>query len=318
MDKPRATVFRADSVSLLNLVVKYWKVLIITAFCVLVVSAAATFLIKPLYRATVVLYPTINVTETQSLFGLQSKLVPLFGEEESTEKVLQVLKSDMIKDYIVKKYDLLNHYGISPGARYRYTLLEAKLRRYIQSAKTQYNSIEVSVLDPDPVTSAAIANDISHRVDTVFNSIVQDAGRRAEEAISKSYLVQLKRVKALEDSIHSSVPAELVKAMPQARGSQLAGTSWAPAAGQYGPEFLRLINMFQAENESLSAIRNKLTEARMTATQVMPYTHIINDAKVPEKKALPARTLIVMASVLTSLVLLIFILAAGEMITRNE
>lgn len=318
MDQQGTVRFRADSVNLLNIIIRQWKLFLITAIGVLVIATGISFLIKPLFRATVVLYPTTNVIETQSIFGSQSRATPLFGDETGTEKVLQILRSDNIKNFIVAKYNLMKHYGISPGARYKYTMLDNKIKRYIVSRKTQYNSVEINVLDPDPELAARIANDISHQIDTVFNQIVKDAGRKAALAISNSYNDQLRRVKSLEDSLHILLPNGSTSAIP---GNMKAGSlksSWASAAGQYSPEFLRLINMFEAENESLSAIRNKLTEARMAAGQNLPYSHIINEAKVPEKKALPKRSIIVIASVLSSLLVMLFFLSAGEMIVRDE
>ncbi|MGD0582955.1 MAG: Wzz/FepE/Etk N-terminal domain-containing protein [Bacteroidales bacterium] len=318
MNQQGTVLFRADSVNLLNIVIKYRKVLLLTAIAAVIVSAAASFMIKPLFRATVVLYPATSVSETQSIFGVQGTATPLFGDETATEKVLQILKSDIIKNFIVAKYDLMNHYGISKGARYKYTMLDMRMKRYIGSRKTQYNSVEINVLDPDPILAARIANDISHQIDTVFNQIVRDAGKKDLQAISISYMEQLKRVRSLEDSLHSVLPAGSAAAIPVNIKAGSAKSSWALAATQYSVEFLRLINMFEAENESLSAIRNRLTEARMASEQNMPYTHIINEAKVPEKKAFPQRAIIVLASLLSSLLILIFILTAGEMIVNDE
>jgi uncharacterized protein involved in exopolysaccharide biosynthesis len=203
MDQQGTIRFRADSVNLLNIIFRQRKLLLITAIIVFVVSTGISFLIKPLFRATVVLYPTTNVIETQSIFGLQSKATPLFGDETGTEKVLQILRSDNIKNFIVAKYNLMKHYGINQGARYKYTMLDNRIKRYIVSRKTQYNSVEISVLDPDPELAAGIANDISHQIDTVFNQIVKDAGKKASIAINNSYNDQLRKVKSLEDSLIS-------------------------------------------------------------------------------------------------------------------
>lgn len=318
MDQPQKIKFSADSVNLLDITWRNWKLLLFTALSVFVISAAVSFLVKPLYRATVVLYPTTNVSGTQSLFAVQSKATPLFGDEIATEKVLQILKSDNIKAFIVNKYDLMNHYGISPKARYRYTLLENRLKKYIVSRKTQYSSVEISVLDPDPQIAASVANDISRRIDTVFNEIVREAGRKDFAAALGTYNEQLAKVRELEDSIKLSVPATQAGMDPGKIKAGSARSSWSAAILNYSPEMLRLINMFEAENESLSAIRNRLTEAGMAVEQVLPYTHIINEAKVPEKKDLPKRSLIVLASVASSLVLMIFFLALRGMTVKNE
>ena len=317
--KSQETVrFKADSVNLLNIFLKYWKVLLLAGITVFIISAALSLLITPLFRSTVVLYPTTNVVETQTLFGIQNNATPLFGDETATEKVLQILKSDEIKNYLLSKYDLMKHYNISERAKYKYTLLDMRMKKYIVSRKTQFNSVELSVLDKDPVLAATMANDIAVRIDTVFNKIVMDAGRKAFAAINNSYSDQLARVKSLEDSLHIVMGKGSLSAVPVNLKAGSVNSSWAAAAGMYNPEFLRLINMFESENENLSEIRSRLTEAKMLAEQILPYTHIINKANVSEKKALPKRSVIVIASTFSVLLLMFFILALSEMYVRDE
>lgn len=315
MQKEGPISFRTDSFNLITLVIKHWKALLITFIVVAAVSSAVSLTLTPLFRSTVVLYPTTNVVETQTLFGMQSSSTALFGDETATEKVLQILRSDNIKNYLVRKYDLMKHYGISDKAKYKYTLLEGKFSQYIKSRKTQYNSIEISVLDPDPIIAATMANDIAWQVDTVFNQIVKDAGKKSYQAIFNSYNEQMQRVRQLEDSLkHSGQavnPGDL-------RAGKSKTTSWSVASSQYSPEFLRLINMFETENENLSAIRERLTEAQMLAEQNLPYTHIINAANASEKKALPRRSYIVISASLSSLLLMIFILGLADSVVKNE
>jgi uncharacterized protein involved in exopolysaccharide biosynthesis len=111
--KPTQQVqFRTDSFSFLNLVIRYWKVLLIGGIGAFIISAALSLTITPLFRSTAILYPTTNVVETQTLFGLQSNATSLFGDESATEKVLQILRSDRIRKHLVEKFDLMKHYGI--------------------------------------------------------------------------------------------------------------------------------------------------------------------------------------------------------------
>ena len=315
MEQNETIRFRTDSFSLVNLVLKHWKLLLISFVAVAVVSSAVSLTIKPLFRSVVVLYPTTNVVETQTLFGIQSSSTELFGDETATEKVLQILRSDDIKNYLVGRYGLMKHYGISETAKYKYTLLDAKFSRYIQSRKTQYNSVEISVLDPDPVVASTMANDIASRVDTVFNHIVKNAGRKSYRAIYNSYFEQLQRVHQLEDSLNKTGQAV---SPGDFRAGKSNAVSWISASAHYSPEFLRLINMFESENENLSAIRERLTEAQMLAEQDLPYTHIINKANVPEKKALPHRSVIVLTSSLAAVMLMIFILGLLDSVVKNE
>jgi hypothetical protein len=147
---------------------------------------------------------------------------------------------------------------------------------------------------------------------------VKDAGRKSYRAINNSFNDQLRRVKSLEDSLRLVSPAGTVSVFP---GNLKAGRSnslWGTAAATYSPEYLRLINMFESENENLSAIRSRLTESKMLAEQDLPYTHIINEARIAEKKAQPKRSLIVLASTLSTLMLMLFILGLADSVKRHE
>jgi hypothetical protein len=191
------------------------------------------------------------------------------------------------------------------------------MNKYIISRKTQYNSVEISVLDSDPKIASTMANDIACQVDTVFNQIVKDAGKKSYIAISNSYKDQFSRIKYLEDSLRLLSPAGASSVYTGNLKAGKTNSSWGTAAGIYSPEFLRLINIFESENENLSAIRSRLTEAKMLAEQDLPYTYIINEARVSEKKAQPKRSLIVIASTLSSLLLMIFILGLADTVKRN-
>jgi uncharacterized protein involved in exopolysaccharide biosynthesis len=317
MKSSETVMFKADSVNLVNLIIKYRITLLITAIAAAIISAAVSLTITPLFRSSVILFPATNVIETQTLFGLQNTSTPLFGDETATEKVLQILRSDNIKDYLVAKYDLMKHYRIGANAKYKYTLLNMRMKKYIMSRKTQYNSVEISVLDSDPQIASSMANDIARQIDTVFNEIVRDAGRKSFIAINNSYNEQLSRVKMLEDSVRLFGPGGYTSIYPVNLKAGSLNSSWGAASLKYSPEFLRLMNMFESENENLSAIRSRLTEAKMLAEQNLPYTHIINRAKVSERKAIPKRTMIVAVGTLSSLLLMIFILGLSDSFSRN-
>ncbi len=317
--KSKATVqLNFDSFNLIDLLLKYWKILLVTGLASVIISSVVSLNKTPLFRSTVVLYPTTNVVESQSLLGIQSTTTALFGDESATEKVLQILKSDDIKNFLVSKYDLMDHYKINENAKYKYTLLDSRMNKYISSRKTQYNSVEINVLDADRDLAATMANDIAKQIDTVFNRIVKNSGQKSYNALNNSYKEQCLRVKSLEDSL------SYMGFKGSRSGSSIrfkagsSNSSWITASEQYSPGFLRLMNMFESENENLSTIRGRLTEAKMLAEQNLPYVHIINEAKVAERKALPKRSSIVIASTFSTLLLIMFILTLFDSVVRNE
>jgi uncharacterized protein involved in exopolysaccharide biosynthesis len=310
--------FNLDSFNLIDLILKYWKILFATGIIALLISVLISLNITPMFRSTVVLYPTTNVVESQTLLGIQGSTKALFGDETATEKILQILKSDDIKNFLVTKYDLMKHYKIGERAKYKYTLLDTKMKKNISSGKTQYNSVEINVLDSDPATAAIMANDIARQIDTVFNRIVKKAGRKSYSALKNSYEEQLTRVRSLEDSLRLISPGGSFSKPPESFRAGIKNNSWVSNTGQYSPDYMRLMNIFESENENLSTIQGRLIESKALVDQNLPYIHIINEAKVSEKKATPKRTLIVLFSTFSTLLLMMFFLALKDAVKRNE
>ena len=293
--------FRPDSFNLLNLLLRYRRLFILVAIAAFIVSVAISFTIKPLYRSVVTLYPASSITVPgSSVFGDESTLVT-FGDEEATEKILQMLQSDLITDYLVEEYDLLNHYDIDPGARYRYTMLSARMNRNINFRKTEYMSVRISVLDNDPVLASDMANDIAVWVDTTFNRILQDAAIKQLHALESQYNAQYALVRAYEDSISLVSDASTT-------GIRSSGNDGSISVSPYSPSLMRLAINHQQAIDDLGTLRQRYSEAKMAAGEDLTYSLIVNRARPAEKKALPDRSAIAIISTLSALLLLLVLL----------
>ena len=96
-----------DSKNIFRLLVRYkYSVIIIillSGICAVIFSSK--HFITPLYKSKVVMYPTSTYSISKSLFNT-NKLVfvdPLeIGDEDQTDQMLQILKSNIIKDKIIE------------------------------------------------------------------------------------------------------------------------------------------------------------------------------------------------------------------------
>jgi hypothetical protein len=91
-----------------------------------------------------------------------------FGEEEQVETVLQILKSDKIRDKIIPRYNLMEHYGISPDEDHPLYKLHSYYEGNFTFKRTEYNSIVITVMDADPQLAADMANEIASLIDTTI------------------------------------------------------------------------------------------------------------------------------------------------------
>ena len=102
---------------LMQVVYAYKKHLAIIAALVIVLSVifSGPYFITPLFKSTVILYPTASNSISKVLLSdnfNNTKDILEFGEIEQTEQMLQVLNSNKIRDRIISKYNLLYHYNI--------------------------------------------------------------------------------------------------------------------------------------------------------------------------------------------------------------
>jgi hypothetical protein len=274
-----------------------------------------------MFRSAVTLFPSSGVTTgVPGLFEGESSIVN-FGDEEATEKVLQILMSDRINDYLADKYKLVEHYGIDPNSRYLYTLLAAKMSKNINFRKTMYQSVEISVLDANPAIAANIANDIASMVDTIFNEMINEAGKKYYSVLQSQYQNQEKLVMALEDSlfkdnIWQQAITGFNPAINRLRGEPIT----RDVASPYSPVYLRFSSGHASAIEDLAQIRQKLTQTEMSALEKLPYTMVLNRARISEKKAFPNRSSIVIISTFSALISLfvIMVIVDGIRITARE
>jgi uncharacterized protein involved in exopolysaccharide biosynthesis len=212
----------------------------------------------------------------------------------------------------------MEHYGIDPESKFRWTLLNRKYKENINVRKTKFMSIEVSVKDHDPEMAAAIAEDIGNYLDSSMNEMQNEVAMQAFEIVKREYLNLKKDIKAMEDSIQKIAKEGLYdyesqsQALNEAYAEALATGNRAlerrlkkelDVLAKYGGVYLSLTEQLDVENRRLSKLKAKYTEAKVDAESNLPHKFMINRAYVPEKKATPRRTMIVVVSTVSAFLL---------------
>ncbi len=284
--------FKPDSIDLINFIISHFRIFLITGILTGILSVAISLLIKPLYESRVTLYPSTNITEASNLLRETSSKTTLFGDDDATEKLLQVINSEQIREYLKTKYHLADHYKIKPSEKYPNTLVAEKMDKYIHSSKTSFGSVEIRVRDRDRELACAMANDIASQSDTIFNNMQRNAATVMLDEISRSYEMQDRRVRQYEDSLKDLEGAAVLKAYAT----------------------------LETETDYLGLMRGKYLDALALSQQTLPYTLIVDRAVVAEKKAYPRRSIMVIVSTLSVLVLvaLILFMAEGVKVHRTD
>lgn len=207
IDKPATQAYSFDSLSVVAFLYKWRKPILIVTLLAAVASGIFTgpTFIKPRFKSTVIFYPATTNSISKALLNENAydRSDPLeFGEEEQAEQLIQILYSDDIREFIIEKYDLMNHYDIKPNARYRQTQLQKRFSDNIRFRRTEYSSVEIQVLDTDPVVAANIANDIAALLDETKNKIQREQAFKALEIVQSQYRAKREFVNLLNDSLN--------------------------------------------------------------------------------------------------------------------
>lgn len=107
------------------------------------------FLITPLFLSTAIVFPaeSSNVSFSDQRNGNTEAMD--FGEEEQAEQLVQILQSSRIRDKVVSKFKLLEHYEIAANDKNKYSKLNNEYSSHFDFTRTRFGSIQIDVLDRD-------------------------------------------------------------------------------------------------------------------------------------------------------------------------
>ncbi len=325
MEENSKAGFNFSSANLILYLYSKRKPLILIASLAAIVSVIISLTIAPRYRSTVIMFPASGVSISQALVSTttdnQRSGILSFGEEEEAEQLLQILHSEEIKQKLVQKFNLLEHYDIKEDVKYRYTLLNARMKKNISFRKTEYMSVNISVLDEDPQIAADMANEIAALLDSTMNRMQKERAEKAFQIVSNEYMLLQSEIKEIEDSLTSLGKLGIYDVEAQSVG---LNETWLSALsegntslanklekqieilGKYGGNYIFLKKFLEDESRRLSLLKDKYTRAKVDTEQSLPHTFIVDKAEKAEKKAYPNKSLIVLLSVFSSLLFGIF------------
>ena len=148
-----------DNQNLLEIIWKWRKHLIIVGALAILLSgifSSSTF-IQPKFKSTARIYPSINIYT--------------FSDESQSEQLLEIINSQDIKLRVIDAFNLSDVYKISKQDPQYLTNMMAEFNDNVKFKKTEYETIEITVLDADPKRAATMCDSIISFLDAKVRSI---------------------------------------------------------------------------------------------------------------------------------------------------
>jgi len=317
--------FSTSSHGLMAFIMQWWKPIGITTLVGGLLAFGVSYAIKPRFKSTAVFYPAVtqSVSNLMDVKGGAGKDFLVYGEEEEAERVIQILSANEIREYIIEQYNLWEHYDISRESSKARTKMYKKYKENISFRRTEYNSVEISVLDTDPERAAGMANDLVFMLDSLKNRIQQERAAEGLRVVQSKYHEMGQRIQTIGDSL-SNIRAKGVndyESQSEVLNKELAAAlaknnqagvraiqAQLDTLSKYGSAYLALSGQLELLTEQQILLERKLEEVKADAessiNQIMP----IDYGYPADSKTYPKRILIAIGASFFSFVLSVFFL----------
>jgi LPS O-antigen subunit length determinant protein (WzzB/FepE family) len=311
-----------------NLLLFIWKkrksLLIVTGIAT-ILALVVSLLMKPLFLSTALVFPaaTSSVSFSEQRNATASSMD--FGVEEQAEQLVQILQSSRIREKVITKFDLMNHYGIDSTDENKNYKMMKEYEGHISFIRTRYGSIQIDVLDEKPELAAEIANKIVDLIDTVKNSMISERTMPAFEVN--------KRKRDLLDQDLNTILVQLdslgEKGVISMEGRTNLFTALVESKSEkdreflkkqidvnllYGPRFDGLEEMRDEKIEKLEKFLDSYEQAESDAYANYTHKFIVERAVVADKKDKPKRMIIVILAAIGTFIFMVFLLLINEKI----
>jgi uncharacterized protein involved in exopolysaccharide biosynthesis len=322
-----------DSTHILMFFVRWWK-----HFAIIAVAAAlagmifsSPYFITPMYESTAVMFPSTSNSLSRAISGGHIDFLQ-YGDVADAERLLQVLGSAAIRDRVVERFNLYQHYDIPANFQYRKTHMRNAFVGNVTSKRTSYGAVEIKVRDKDPDMAARIANEMAALSDTIQNEMRRERALTAYNVARQIYDDLLREKTATEDTLrvlmsrgiyHYEHQSEMLTrqlaidiSSNNARGIN-ALESRLEAMEQHGGEFLAQRAYLDQVSRNITIALRNLQETKADLESFVSFQYMLDEAYSSEKKSYPVRWLIVFFSVFAAMTISVVGLISYETL-RNR
>lgn len=277
------------------------KTFLILIILTAVISIIVSYIIPPKYKTIAVVYP-IHLTP--------------YSEESQTEQLLQYYNSVAVRDIVIKKMRLIEHYKIDTTKSDYRSLLNYLYRENISFSPTLYESIEIEVKDKDPLMAKSIAECIIQTTDSFILTL------KKKQIIEEyaNYKNEIDQIQHTIDSLNNLITSvknqyNIINAEYQARyiskklanGKADAETQKLAEALKNKSEYIEILKKIIKEQIiSFGNMKREIDRLEVDLKGDLHFSQVISPPYVPDKKYFPVRWLIVALSELS--VICVFII----------
>ena len=306
------TTLELTIIDSLRAVLKQKRMIVITVISIMVLSATVTMFLPNSYRSTATILPSGQIDKMSELKNLAGLSGMVSSDEKSSALFPIILQSRLIKDALLKKKYVANHKA------------EKKVMTLQEYFEMDNSDDLFAALDE--ITSINVS-----KKDGVIKLGVETEYPELSRAILTAYLEELenfnihkRRSQARENVKYLTAQMaerrnELEQAQSRLVEFQKQNQNWV---GSTNPEIIKALSQYQMDIEvktkSYLYLSQEYEMARREVQNDIPIVSILDTPSLPQKKAGPHRTLLVLVSGMLAFSTIVFYVLAKAMFIKRE
>jgi len=188
-------------IDLFSVIYKNRKRIIYSCLVAAVLTALVSLFLKNYYKATTIFYPASTDLAKPVPVGGAEDIRNYYGNDFDLDRLLTIANSNEVVEFLVRKYNLYNHYDIDSTAKRGPSNLKKKLKKLYTTEKSRFDAIELSVEDVDPELAAQMANAARDQINLIAQSLIKGSQYKMVTAYDKTLGKKEIDIKALSDSL---------------------------------------------------------------------------------------------------------------------
>lgn len=309
-----------DNQNLLEIIWKWKKHLIVVGILAVVISAifsSSTF-IKPKYKSTARIYPSKNIY--------------VYSEESESEQMLEIISALDIKLRVIDAFNLSEVYKISKQDPKYMSYMLAEFNDNVKFKKTEFETIEIQVMDTDPNRASAMCDSIITFLDDKVRTMHRLKYEEVVNIARQDYAKLTHQIDSIEEKLnilrrdyhiidYSTQAQEITRGMVRAMNGQKMNSAggreikkWLDNFVDKGGEFVLLDQQSKLLVAQRGDLKKILDAAISDANKKIVYGQRVQNPVPADEKAYPSRTLIVLLSTLATL----FVALLGILLLENK
>lgn len=252
-----------------------WHILSLTILGAISAILVALFVMKPYYQSFALVYPTNqSMADRSALFSFEGNSTgesTFYGTKHDANRILSVANSSLLVNYVLKEYDLVNHYE-NQDKDFAYSDTYEEFMKNYTVYKTDKDAIRINLVDTDKDLAAKIVNDIVETIEFETAKPIKE---------NKKNLYKTFQKKELEK-------ATLLKS----KGIALKGITKSTI------DYILAKDEYDLLKQDYQEIKKLKEQYQIASEQEMPGIQVIEQAYPAERKIKPVRSKIVIATTL--------------------